>query len=283
MPELPMAVLLGVAFILGAMIGSFLNVVIYRLPLMLDQQWREECLDYLGLPPDTAKEKVSLILPGSRCPSCNTAIKPWHNVPILGYLFLRGQCANCQAKISPAYPVVELLTALFTLAVVWQFGANMQGFAAVLLTWCLIALTGIDIKKHILPDSITLPLLWAGLIANSFGLFTDIQSSLWGAIGGYMSLWTVYWLFKLITGKEGMGYGDFKLLGALGAWLGWQYLPTLILCSSLVGILFGVVIILAKRQGKEIPIAFGPYLATAGWICLFFGQSALELTSRVFA
>jgi leader peptidase (prepilin peptidase)/N-methyltransferase len=180
------------------------------------------------------------------------------------------------------YPLVEALTAVFTALVVWRYGATVEGFAALVLTWSLIALTGIDLKKHILPDSITLPLLWAGLIANSFGLFTDIQSAIWGAVGGYLSLWSVYWIFKLLTGKEGMGYGDFKLLAALGAWLGWQYLPTLILCSSVVGIFFGIVIIVMKRQGREIPIAFGPYLAAAGWICLFYGESALEMTRRAF-
>lgn len=283
MTELPLAALLTIAFVLGAMVGSFLNVVIYRLPRMLEQKWREECLDYLEMPAEKQDEKVSLVLPRSRCPSCKKAIKPWYNIPIFGYLLLGGRCAECRERISPVYPLVELLTGGFTLLVIWRVGANSQGLAAVFFTWSLIALTGIDIKKHILPDSITLPLLWAGLIVNSFGLFTDIQSSLWGAIGGYMSLWSVYWLFKLLTGKEGMGYGDFKLLAALGAWLGWQYLPTLILVSSVVGILFGIIIIVLKRQGREIPIAFGPYLATAGWICLFFGESALELTSRLFS
>lgn len=283
MAELPLAVVLGIAFILGAMVGSFLNVVIYRLPKMLDQMWRAECLDYLELPPEQSTEKLSLVLPRSRCPSCGNAIKPWHNIPIIGYLFLRGRCADCRQSISPAYPLVELLSAIITLAVIWRFGANIQGLTAIFFSWALIALTGIDLKKHILPDSITLPLLWAGLILANFGVFTDLESSLWGAVGGYMSLWSIYWLFKLLTGKEGMGYGDFKLLAALGAWLGWQYLPTLILVSSVVGIFFGIAIIFLKRQGREIPIAFGPYLAVAGWICLFFGESAIQFTSGLFA
>lgn len=283
MAELPLAFVLIVAFLLGAMVGSFLNVVIYRLPIMLEQRWRQESLEYLELPPESAEKKLSLILPRSRCPSCSAAIKPWHNIPVIGYLVLGGKCSACSSKISAAYPLVELLTACFTLLVVWQLGTGAQGLAGVFFTWSLIALTGIDLKKHILPDSITLPLLWAGLVVNSFGIFTDNQSALWGAIGGYLSLWSVYWLFKLLTGKEGMGYGDFKLLAALGAWLGWQFLPTLILVSSVVGIFFGVIIILMKRQGREIPIAFGPYLAVAGWICLFFGNSAIELTSRIFA
>lgn len=283
MAELPLAVVLGIAFILGAMVGSFLNVVIYRLPKMLDQMWRAECLDYLELPPEQSTEKLSLVLPRSRCPSCGNAIRPWHNIPIIGYLFLRGRCADCRQSISPAYPLVELLSAIITLAVIWRFGANIQGLTAIFFSWALIALTGIDLKKHILPDSITLPLLWAGLILANFGVFTDLESSLWGAVGGYMSLWSIYWLFKLLTGKEGMGYGDFKLLAALGAWLGWQFLPTLILVSSVVGIFFGIAIIFLKRQGREIPIAFGPYLAVAGWICLFFGESAIQFTSGLFA
>jgi leader peptidase (prepilin peptidase)/N-methyltransferase len=283
MAELPVAVVWGIAFVLGAMVGSFLNVVIYRLPRMLDQMWRKECLDYLELPPEQPDEQLSLVLPRSRCPSCGNAVRPWHNIPIIGYLLLRGRCADCQTKISSAYPLVELLTAGLTLAVVWRFGANIQGLAAILFTWSLIALTGIDLKKHILPDSITFLLLWAGLILSNFGVFTELESSLWGAVGGYMSLWSVYWLFKLLTGKEGMGYGDFKLLAALGAWLGWQYLPTLILVSSVVGIIFGIAIIFLKRQGKEIPIAFGPYLAVAGWICLFFGESAIQFTTGLFA
>jgi leader peptidase (prepilin peptidase) / N-methyltransferase len=282
MPELPMVATLGIAFILGAMLGSFLNVVIYRLPLILDQQWRADCLEYLELPAQPNEAKVSLWLPSSQCPGCGHSIRPWHNIPIFGYLLLRGRCTDCGVSISPVYPLVEALTGILTALVIWRFGASLEGLAAMCLTWSLIALTGIDLKKQILPDSITLPLLWAGLIANAFGLFTDIYSSLWGAVGGYLSLWSVYWLFKLVTGKEGMGYGDFKLLAALGAWLGWQYLPTLILCSSVVGIAFGIVIILMKRQGREIPIAFGPYLATAGWICLFFGETALSTTARIF-
>ncbi len=280
--SLPPGMQLTLAFVVGAMLGSFLNVVIYRLPRILEQAWRAECLDFLELPAEPAADKLSLWFPGSHCPACQQPIRPWHNIPILGYLFLRGRCAHCRASISPAYPLVELITATLTALMVWRYGLNAAGLAAAAFTWALIALTGIDLRKQLLPDSITLPLLWAGLVVNSFGWFTDLSSALWGAVGGYLSLWSVYWPFKLLTGKEGMGYGDFKLLAALGAWLGWQYLPTLILCSSLVGIVFGLVIIYLKKQGREIPIAFGPYLAMAGWICLFFGGQALALTQRAF-
>lgn len=277
---LPLELVLTIAFILGAVVGSFLNVVIYRLPLILNQRWTADCQSYLEIKTNSAKaeaEKVSLLWPSSSCPKCNNKIRPWHNIPILGFLILKGRCKDCSEPISPRYPIVELISALLSLAIIWKFGATIEGLMALFITWSLIALTGIDFDEHLLPDSITLPLMWAGLIANSFGLFTDLPSALWGAILGYMSLWSVYWAFKLVTGKEGMGFGDFKLLAALGAWLGWSYLPTIILMSSLVGLVFAVLFMIFSGNKKGAPIAFGPYLAVAGWICLFLGEDVFAI------
>lgn len=277
---LPLELVLAIAFILGAVVGSFLNVVIYRLPKILDQRWTADCRSFLEIKPDpsaTEEKKVSLLWPSSSCPKCKNKIRPWHNIPILGFLLLRGQCKDCSEPISPRYPIVELITALLSLVIIWKFGATLEGLAALCITWSLIALTGIDFDEHLLPDSITLPLMWAGLIANSFGLFTDLPSALWGAILGYMSLWSVYWVFKLVTGKEGMGFGDFKLLAALGAWLGWSYLPTIILMSSLVGLVFALLFMIFSGNKKGAPIAFGPYLAVAGWICLVLGEDVFAI------
>lgn len=275
---LPLAGQVLIALLLGAIVGSFLNVVIHRLPILLKQGWRRDCRDFLQLETaDEAEEKVhfSLIWPGSHCPACKTPIRPQHNIPLLGYLWLRGRCADCQTKISVRYPVVELITALASGLVVWHFGLGYQGSAALLLTWSLIALTGIDFDEHLLPDCITLPLLWLGLILNSFGLFTDLQSAVWGAIAGYGSLWLVYWGFKLVTGKQGMGFGDFKLLAALGAWFGWSLLPAIVLMSSMVGILFAIIFMLTSGNKRSTAIAFGPYLAIAGWVCMFVGADWL--------
>lgn len=277
---LPVEVLLLVAFILGAVVGSFLNVVIYRLPKILDQKWSADCRNYLDIKPapeEAETRNMSLLWPASNCPKCKGKIRPWHNIPIVGFLLLKGKCKDCGEPISPRYPIVELLSAIFSLVIIWKFGPTAQGLAALLMTWSLIALTGIDFDEHLLPDSITLPLMWAGLIVNSFGLFTDLQSALWGAILGYMSLWSVYWVFKLVTGKEGMGFGDFKLLAALGAWLGWNYLPTIILMSSLVGLVFALLFMIFSGNKKGAPIAFGPYLAVAGWICLFLGPDVFAI------
>ena len=282
---LPLELLLCFAFLLGAVVGSFLNVVIYRLPKILSENWTEECRTYLQIDTDSAKgsskgndttKKTSLLWPSSSCPHCGNKIRPWHNLPILGYLLLKGRCKDCNEKISPRYPIVELIAGILSVLVIWKFGASYQGLAALIITWALITLTGIDFDEHLLPDCITLPLLWAGLIANSFGVFTDLESALWGAVVGYLSLWSVYWIFKIITGKEGMGFGDFKLLAALGAWLGWSYLPTIILLSSVVGLVFAILFMLFSGNKKGAPIAFGPYLAVAGWLCLFIGPEILS-------
>lgn len=266
------------AAIFGLLVGSFLNVVICRLPVMMEREWRLQAIDFLGEEnvKDAAKPKdtkpFNLVLPNSRCPHCGHEIKPWENIPIISYLFLGGKCSQCKAGISIRYPLVEAATGLLSLAVIVAFGNTLQGVAALLLTWCLIALSMIDVDTQLLPDSITLPLLWLGLIANYFGVYTDFGSALWGAIAGYLSLWSVYWAFKLLTGKEGMGYGDFKLLAALCAWMGWQMLPQIILLSSLVGAVIGIGMIVIRGRDRNIPIPFGPYLAIAGWIALIWGQ-----------
>jgi len=265
------ALLYSSTIILGLLIGSFLNVVIYRLPKMLEQDWKGQCAVLLeqSLPKE---EKLTLSTPNSTCPKCQHAIKPWENIPVISYLFLQGRCSQCKNKISMRYPLIELVTSLLSLFVIAVFGASYAGLAALGLTWVLIALTMIDADTQLLPDNMTLPLLWAGLILNAFGVFTSLESALWGAIFGYLSLWSVYHLFRLLTGKEGMGYGDFKLLGALGAWFGWQSLPIIILLSSVVGAVIGISLILIKGKDKNIPIPFGPYLAIAGWITLVWGD-----------
>lgn len=266
------------AGILGLLVGSFLNVVIYRIPKMLENEWREQCVDFLGEENIAAAVRpkkattFNLITPNSTCPHCGHQIKPWENIPVVSYLFLRGKCSACKSPISLRYPIIELTTGILSVIAIYTFGFNYTGFACLIFTWCLIALTMIDIDTKLLPDNITLPLLWLGLIANYFGLFTSLDSAVWGAIGGYLSLWAVYWLFKLLTGKEGMGYGDFKLLGALGAWLGWQMLLQIILLSSLVGAVIGISMIVIRGRDKNIPIPFGPYLAIAGWIALMWGH-----------
>lgn len=266
--------LVGCTFVLGLLVGSFLNVVIYRLPRRLEQDWKRECSALLH--PDTeptADEPViSLVRPGSRCPHCKTAVKPYHNVPVISYLLLRGRCANCGVGISPLYPLVELLTGLASAYIAWHFGYGLTTVAALVLSWALIALTFIDLRHQILPDAITLPLLWLGLLLSLFGIFTDPRSSIIGACVGYLSLWSVYHLFRLITGKEGMGYGDFKLLALFGAWLGWQMLPSIILLASFTGAVIGIAMILLRRTERGIPIAFGPYLAAAGWLALLVGD-----------
>jgi len=272
------------AGILGLLVGSFLNVVIYRLPKMMERDWRQQCIEFLGgenINDDAKKiegpDKFNLIVPNSTCPSCNHKIKPWENIPVISYLFLRGKCSACKSSISLRYPIIEAATAIFSLATIYIVGPNAAGLACLVFTWCLIALTMIDIDTQLLPDSITLPLLWLGLIANSFGLFTTLDSAVWGAIGGYLSLFSVYWLFKALTGKEGMGFGDFKLLAALGAWLGWQMLLQIILLSAFAGAIIGIGMIVIRGRDKNIPIPFGPYLAIAGWIALMWGHNINQL------
>ncbi|GAB4268566.1 MAG: A24 family peptidase [Methylomicrobium sp.] len=280
------AALVALAGALGLMIGSFLNVVIYRLPIMMQRNWQRDCLEYLGskLPADDARrslldnanecpeERFDLIFPLSRCPHCGAPIKPYQNVPVLSYLLLKGRCAECKTPISIRYPIVEALTGVSSALVAWRFGYSEATIFALLLTWALIALSGIDIDHQLLPDSITLPFLWLGLFLSLFGLFTDTHASIIGAIAGYLSLWSVYHGFKLLTGKEGMGYGDFKLLALFGAWLGWQNILSIILLSSLIGAVTGISMVLFARHDKNIPIPFGPYLAAAGWVALLWGE-----------
>ena len=260
------------ALLIGLLVGSFLNVVIYRLPKMMQRDWREQAREILELPAETQTTTFNLVLPNSSCPHCAHEIKPWENIPVISYLFLRGKCANCKAPISMRYPLVELTCGLLSAYVAWHFGFTWQAGAMLLLTWGLLAMSLIDVDHQLLPDSLVLPLLWLGLIANSFGLFTSLEDALWGAIAGYLSLWSVYWLFKLVTGKEGMGYGDFKLLAMLGAWGGWQVLPLTILLSSLVGAVLGLIMLRLRNAETSTPIPFGPYLAIAGWIALLWGE-----------
>lgn len=262
----------------GLLVGSFLNVVIYRLPVMMRRGWRKDCIEYLQLPAEPGLDEVfNLVLPLSRCPSCQTPIKPHQNIPVLSYVFLKGRCAACQAPISLRYPIIEAFTCLVSVMVAWHFGYGAQAAFALLLSWSLIALSFIDIDEQLLPDSIILPLLWLGLLLSLFGVFTDAHASIIGAAAGYLSLWSVYHLFKLATGKEGMGYGDFKLLALFGAWLGWQYVPVIILLSSLVGAVLGVAMIVVNKHDRNKPIPFGPYLAAAGWIALLWGKELNQL------
>lgn len=259
--------------LIGLLVGSFLNVVIYRLPIMMQQNWRKDCQEYLGLEVELqANEPFNLVLPLSRCPACNAPIKPYQNIPVISYVFLKGKCANCENPISLRYPIIEVFTALLSLIIAWHFGFTPQTGYALFLTWSLIALSFIDIDHHLLPDSITLPVLWLGLFLSIFDLFTDSHASIIGAVAGYLVLWSIFHLFKLLTGKEGMGYGDFKLLALFGAWLGWQSLPAIILLSSLVGALIGITLIILSRHDRNTPIPFGPYLAAAGWIALIWGN-----------
>ncbi|MBB5322500.1 prepilin peptidase [Marinobacter oulmenensis] len=254
-------------------IGSFLNVVILRLPRMMHQQWRCQCEEFLELPEGSrsGETQVTLSKPASTCPSCGHRIRARENIPVVSWLLLGGKCASCKARISARYPVIEALTAVFALITVVLIGPSVTALWSLLLVYALIALTVIDFDTQLLPDSITLPLMWLGLVLNYFGLFTDFNSAFWGAVAGYLSLWSVYWLFKLVTGKEGMGHGDFKLLAALGAWLGWQLLPAVILLSSVVGAVVGISLMVFRQHGREVPIPFGPYLAAAGLLCLWFG------------
>jgi leader peptidase (prepilin peptidase)/N-methyltransferase len=268
--------LLTCLFSFGLMLGSFLNVVIYRLPLMMESRWRNDCCELLEVEKEARNERpLSLATPNSHCPHCKADIKPWQNIPVISYLFLAGKCGNCGAGISIRYPLVELATAIMTLALASQYDASLALLGAMIFTWSLIALTMIDIDHQLLPDDITLPLMWLGIVFSLLGATVSLQDSVGGAILGYLSLWSVYWLFKLATGKEGMGYGDFKLLAALGAWLGWQSIPMIILLSSLVGAVCGIALMIATRRGKDIPIPFGPYLAMAGWIALMWGDSIM--------
>lgn len=257
--------------VLGLLIGSFLNVVIHRLPIMMQRDWRAQAREFLELPAEPAST-FNLVLPHSHCPHCDHEIRPWENLPLVSWLALRGKCSSCRAPISGRYPLVELLCGLLSAYVAWHFGFSWQAGAMLLLTWGLLAMSMIDVDHQLLPDSIVLPLLWLGLIVNYFGLFAPLPDAVWGAIAGYLSLWSVYWLFKLVTGKEGMGYGDFKLLAMLGAWGGWQVLPLTILLSSIVGAVLGTIMLRMQKADCGTAIPFGPYLAIAGWIALLWGD-----------
>jgi leader peptidase (prepilin peptidase)/N-methyltransferase len=282
----------AVSGLTGLLVGSFLNVVIHRLPKMMEQEWRTQCLELneqaiegnaLNSVNVTHTPIYNLHTPRSACPNCGHQISAMENIPVFSYLALRGKCSKCSCKISMRYPIVETVSCILSAYAAWHFGFGLAAVAAILFLWALIALTFIDIDTQLLPDDITLPLLWLGIIVNLYGTYTTLNNAVVGAIAGYLVLWSVYWLFKLATGKEGMGYGDFKLLSAIGAWLGWSMLPLVIMLSSVVGAVVGITLIIAARHGRDIPIPFGPYLAGGGVIALFWGpqltQSYLQLLS----
>ncbi|OGT91493.1 MAG: methyltransferase [Gammaproteobacteria bacterium RIFOXYA12_FULL_61_12] len=273
--EIPPPFLFILVGLLGLSVGSFLNVVVYRLPVMMERDWRCQCREIMGLEEENGSapaQPFNLMTPASTCPHCGHAIRWWENIPLLGFLLLRGRCSGCRKPISPRYPIVEAITAILSLMVVWQLGPTLQAAALLPLTWALIALTLIDIDHQLLPDSITQPFLWLGLLLGIPAIFISAEQAILGATIGYLSLWSFYWLFKLVTGKEGMGYGDFKLLTLFGAWAGWQKVFTIILLSSLVGAFIGIALIVFKGHDKRKPIPFGPYLAIAGWIALLWGD-----------
>jgi len=260
--------------IIGVMVGSFLNVVIHRLPIMLEHEFKAECSIYFEqqITPAAKTLKYNLVTPRSACPKCNHQISALENIPVISWLFLKGKCRHCQSKISIRYPIIELVTGLFSAGLAIHFGFSYALAGGLILAWFLIALIMIDADTYLLPDSMTLPLIWVGLLFNSFEIFTTLSSAVYGAIIGYLSLWSVYWLFKLITGKEGMGYGDFKLLAALGAWFGWSMIPMIILLSSFAGAVIGIAMVLGKNRGWNKPMPFGPYLGVAGLLALIWGQ-----------
>ena len=303
------ALYLTVTLLLGLIVGSFLNVVIYRLPLMMERGWRRHCAELIDeLAGSTGEASFSvdgrriearletaaaeaaetpqpfnLVTPRSRCTSCEHQISAWHNIPVASYLMLKGRCAHCGTRIPARYPAIELLTGVASAIVVWRFGLTVEAGLALVLTWALIALSGIDIDRQLLPDSITLPLLWLALLASLFAestaaeaLFVTPAAAIVGAVAGYLSLWSIYQLFRLMTGKEGMGYGDFKLLAVLGAWFGWQMLPLIILLSAVVGAIVGVALIVFAGRARHQPIPFGPYLAAAGWVAVLWGQDIMD-------
>ena len=274
-------VFVAVVFAFALVIGSFLNVVIHRLPIMMEREWREQCDELSKTPPEyeLPGDRFDLIVPRSRCPSCGQLIKAWQNIPVISYLLLSGKCANCKESISARYPLVEILTAVLAGLCAWRFGFGWEALMAIVLTLALVPISLIDADTQLIPDSIVLPLLWVGLLmslfhpmASSQTLFIPPKTAIVGAVAGYLSLWTVYQLFKLVTGKEGMGYGDFKLLAALGAWLGWQQLPQIILMSAVVGAVVGISLMVFRKHERSVPIPFGPYLAAAGWITLMWGD-----------
>ncbi|PTD96793.1 prepilin peptidase [Pseudothauera lacus] len=270
-----------VAAVLGLFVGSFLNVVIHRLPRMMEREWQAQAAELRG-EAAPSQERFNLATPRSRCPHCGHLITAVENIPVVSYLILRGRCRHCSAPISGRYPVVELLSAALSGYAAWHFGFGLAALGALFFLWTMIALAFIDLDTQLLPDDLTLPLLWGGLLFNLAGTYTDLSSAVIGAMAGYLALWSVYWLFKLLTGKEGMGYGDFKLLAAIGAWLGWQVLPLTILLSSLVGAAVGIALIVLARHGRNVPIPFGPYLAAAGVIALFWGEAITRHYLAIF-
>ncbi len=276
MPVSPFAAV-AIALVVGLCVGSFLNVVIHRLPKMMERDWRAQCAEMRGEPvPREDPPTYNLAVPRSACPACGHRIGALENVPVASWLALRGRCSACGKPISSRYPLVEALGGLLAAYAIWRFGATWRGLGACVMLWTLVALTFIDFDTQYLPDNLTLPLLWAGLIANLFGVFVPLADAVIGAIAGYLALWVVYWVFKLVRGKEGMGYGDFKLLAALGAWLGWQMLPLIVLLSSVVGAGIGLMLIAFKGRDHSVPLAFGPYLAIAGGVALFFGPALVR-------
>jgi len=272
------AIFISIIGILGLLVGSFINVVAHRVPIMMRRTWRKECQEYLEINTDNESDdqRFDLVKPDSHCPTCHHAIRAYENIPVISYIALKGRCANCNTRISLRYPAVELFAALTSAIVAWHFGYSLQTAFALLLTWGLISASLIDLDHQLLPDSITLPLLWLGLFISLFGIFTDTRSSIIGAISGWLALWLVYIIFKRITGKEGMGFGDFKLLAALGAWLGWQVLPAIVLLASLVGAMAGITMMVFFNHARSAPIPFGPYLAAAGWIALLWGEDLIN-------
>jgi leader peptidase (prepilin peptidase) / N-methyltransferase len=289
------ALFVGTCLVLGLAVGSFLNVVIYRLPVMLDRAWRAQCAESYGdaggaTLPTGLPQPFNLVVPRSACPACRAPISAWHNIPLLSWVLLRGRCASCGEPISVRYPLIEALSGILCAAVAWRFGFGWPALAALVLTWFLIALTFIDVDHQLLPDNLTLPLLWLGLLLALWGpqpggaaLPVDLRSSVLGALAGYLSLWSVYHLFRLLTGKEGMGYGDFKLFAALGAWLGWQMLLPIIVMAATVGAVVGIALITLRGRNRASPIAFGPFLAAAGWLMLMFGPQLLGTYLGLFA
>lgn len=271
--HLPLFIALAVLF--GLMVGSFLNVVIHRLPKMMERDWKVQCAELNGQPAPS-EPAYNLVAPRSSCPACNHQISALQNIPVISYLLLGGKCAACKAPISPRYPLVETLTGILAGCIAWKFGFGWLSLAAFILAASLIALTFIDFDTQLLPDDITLPLLWAGLLLNLNGGFTSLKFAVIGAVAGYLILWSIYWLFKLLTGKDGMGYGDFKLLAAIGAWFGWQLLPAVILLSSVAGSIVGIALIVLSQHGRNIPIPFGPYLALGGIAALFWGPQLAQ-------
>ena len=278
----------GSVFVLGLVVGSFLNVVIYRMPIMLEREWRAQAADVLATSAPQVEQPFNLSMPPSACPACKAPIKAWQNIPVFSWLALRGRCAACQARISLRYPLIELVTGLLSAWAAWHFGFGAAAFCALLITWTLVALTGIDIDHQLLPDNLTLPLMWAGLLAAVIvgpaagtPLPMSARDAIIGACSGYLSLWLVFHAFKLVTGKEGMGYGDFKLFAALGAWLGWQVLPLIILLSAATGAALGITMIVMRGRDKAAPMPFGPYLAAAGWLAMMYGDSLVSGYLRI--